>query len=99
MSGMVIGCCKIELYLPGVRSLKGKRRILKSTIARLQREFNVSCAEIDLHDVWQSSTLGVVMVTTEATHANRVLEKVAYWLERNRPDIDIIDHHVEIIHY
>jgi len=49
--------------------------------------------------VWQSSALGIVMVTTEATHANNVLEKVAYWLERNRPDIDIIDHHVEIIHY
>ena len=37
---MVIGTCTIELYIPGNGSLKGKRRVIKSIIARVHNEFN-----------------------------------------------------------
>ena len=35
---MVIGACTLELHIPGNGSLKGKRRIIKSLVARLRRE-------------------------------------------------------------
>jgi uncharacterized protein YlxP (DUF503 family) len=98
MPAMVIGMGIIELHLPGVHSLKEKRRAIKSLMARLHREFNVSCGEIDLHDVWQSSTLGVAVVSTAAPHAEQVIENVVRWIEYNRPDLAVVDHNVEIIH-
>ncbi|GAI12694.1 unnamed protein product, partial [marine sediment metagenome] len=42
---MNIGVCQIELRLPENHSLKGKRQVIKSIIARLQNSYNVSVAE------------------------------------------------------
>lgn len=89
----------IELSLPGVASLKEKRSAIKGISARLHREFNVSCGEVDLHDVWQSATLGVAVVSTSPAHAERVLNNVARWLERHRPDVTVVDHHVEVVNW
>lgn len=94
---MVIGVGVIELNLPGSGSLKDKRRILKSLKARLHKEFNVSCAEVDLHDVWQSATLGVAVVSTRSAHAEQVIEAVVAWIEQYRPDVDVVGHTVEIV--
>ncbi len=98
MPVMVIGTGIIQLHLPGVRSLKEKRSILKSLTSRLHREFNVSCSEVNFHDVWQSAEIGIAVVSTTAVHAENVIENVLLWIETNRPDVSIIDHRVEIIH-
>ena len=95
---MIIGASIIELHLPGVRSLKEKRSILKRLITRLHKEFNVSCGEVGLNDVWQSAALGIVVVSNAVPHAERVLENVVLWIEDNRPDLTVVDHSVEIIH-
>lgn len=95
---MIIGVCVIELHLPGIGSLKAKRSIIKSLASRLHREFNVSCAEIDQQDVWQSAMLGVAVVSTAAGHNQGVLENVVKWIEINRPDVMIVKHRIEIIH-
>ena len=71
--------------LPGLGSLKQKRSSLKSLAARLHREFNVSAAEVGLHDVWQSSTLGVAVVSTAADHGERVLESAVAGSRRTAP--------------
>ncbi len=84
--------------MPGVGSLKEKRSILKGLIARLHKQFNIAVAEVELHDVWQSASLGVAIVSNQSAHAERVLESVLRWIERNRPDLDIVDHTLEIIH-
>ena len=47
---MVVATCVISLVLGGVQSLKEKRSILRSIIARLRQEFNLSVAEVDNHD-------------------------------------------------
>lgn len=95
---MIIGSCTLELYLPGIQSLKEKRSCLKSLIARLHREFNVSAAEVDLNDVWQSATVGMAVVTNNAGHAEQLLEAVLGWIERNRPDITIVEAVIEVVH-
>lgn len=92
---MIIGVCTIELNLPGVASLKEKRSRLKSLKSRIHREFHVSAAEVALHDAWQSSTLGVAVVSTNASHAETVLENVVRWIEHNRPDLEVVDYAIE----
>ncbi len=94
---MIVGACTVELHLPGLNSLKEKRSVLKSLLARLHREFNVAAAEVDLHDVWQSSTVGLTTVSTSAAHAQNLLDSVVNWIERNRPDLEVIDHYVEVL--
>jgi uncharacterized protein YlxP (DUF503 family) len=96
---MVIGACTIELYLAAPTSLKDKRSILKSLLARLHREFNVSAAEVGLHDVWQSSSIGVTTISTNAVHAQNLLNNLVEWIEQNRPDLEVIDHYIEIINF
>jgi uncharacterized protein YlxP (DUF503 family) len=94
---MIIGACSLELYLPGNGSLKGKRQIIKSLMARLRREFNVSVAEVGAHDVWQSAVIGVVCVSNEQKYAHGLLTRVARWVEENRLDCDLIDYQIEIL--
>jgi hypothetical protein len=95
---MVIVAATIELHLPGVGSLKEKRGILKSLMARLRKTFNIAIAEVDLQDVWQSASIGVALVSNQANHAEAMLENILHWIERNRPDVEILDYTLEVIH-
>lgn len=94
---MVIGICTIELYLPDNHSLKGKRSVLKSMMARLRREFNISIAEVDLHDLWQSACIGVACVSNQQEYAHGLLTQVVEWIERQRLDVQLVDYQIEML--
>ncbi len=79
---MVIGVCRIELFLHGNSSLKGKRQILKSIKDRVKNNFNVSIAEIDNNDKWQIAELGVAAISNERSHANSMLNKVVEFIDK-----------------
>jgi uncharacterized protein YlxP (DUF503 family) len=70
---MVVGVCTIYLRIPASQSLKGKRQVLKSLIARVRKSFNVSIAEVDQQDAWQAATLGVACVSTDSAYAHGLL--------------------------
>jgi uncharacterized protein YlxP (DUF503 family) len=93
---MVIGCCTIELYLPGAASLKDKRSVLKGVIHRVRREFNVSIAEVDYQDVLQSAVLGVVTLSTDSSHVHSQLTHVVNWIDRHRLDAELVDYQIEM---
>jgi uncharacterized protein YlxP (DUF503 family) len=93
---MIIGACTVELYLPGKKSLKEKRRLLKPLLLRLRKEFNLTTAEVDHHDVWQSTQIALVTVSTDARHAQRLLEQAVHWIENHRPDLSVVDWQIEI---
>ncbi|HUT20335.1 MAG TPA: DUF503 domain-containing protein [Anaerolineae bacterium] len=93
---MVIGCCTIELHLPGATSLKDKRSVLKGVIHRIRREFNVSIAEVDYQDVLQSAVLGVVTLSTDSSHVHSQLTRVVNWIERHRLDAELVDYQIEM---
>jgi len=94
---MIVGVSTLELNLPGVGSLKEKRGILKSLMAQVKKKFNASVAEVGLHDVWQSATVGLAVVSTSSGHAEEMLETIAAWIEHNRPDIDLLEQYIETI--
>ena len=94
---MIIGICTVELSLPGVSSLKGKRGIIKSLMARLRKTFNISVAEVDNNDLWQSATLGVVCVSNRSDYAHGLLTKVVQWMETSHYDVEIIDYSIELL--
>ena len=59
MSPMIIGVCTLEFHLPACRSLKEKRKFLSSFRTRVSNRFNVAVSELDHHDRWQRSTIGL----------------------------------------
>ncbi|NQU12733.1 MAG: DUF503 domain-containing protein, partial [Desulfobacteraceae bacterium] len=56
---MVVGTLKIEFLLHDNRSLKGKRKVVKSIVGKVKSRFNVSIAEIGSNDMWQKIELGI----------------------------------------
>jgi hypothetical protein len=94
---MHIGVCTIELHLAGNGSLKGKRSVLKSMIARISHDFNVSIAEVDAQNQWQRAVLGVACVSSSADYAHGLLEQVVQWIEANRPDVELLDYQIELL--
>ena len=94
---MVVGLLTIELHLPLNDSLKGKRGILKSLIARLRREFNVSVCEADQQDAWTRATLEVACVSQTAALAHRQLQHIATYVEGWRLDAQLVDYSIEML--
>ncbi|MCJ7700450.1 MAG: DUF503 domain-containing protein [Anaerolineales bacterium] len=94
---MSLGVLTLQIHIPGCASLKEKRRRLKPLLTRLHREFNVSVAEMEHHDVWQSATLVCALVSTDPGHTHRSLLKVVLWVETYWPDVSIVDDHIEMI--
>jgi len=94
---MPLGLLTLQIHIPGCSSLKEKRSRLKPLLTRLHREFNLSVAEIDHHDVWQSSTIACAIISTDTRHVNRSLQKVVQWIETHWPDISLVDDQIEII--
>lgn len=92
---MNVATCTIQLGLDGVSSLKEKRRILKSVIARLSNQFNISVAEVDYHDVWQSAVIGLAAVGNDNGRLHSQMEKAVAYIERNRFDCYIVEYQIE----
>ena len=94
---MIIGTCIITLYLPVAGSLKDKRSVVKSLIARVRNEFNVSIAEVDNQDVWSQAVLGVACVSNSQRYAHGQLEAVVRFIEERRPDIPLVNYEIEML--
>lgn len=92
---MHVATCIVKLNLEGVSSLKDKRRIVKSLMSRMQRQFNVALAEIDCQDVWQTAVIGIVTVGNDAGYLHGLLEKTITWIETTRPDAPVDDYIIE----
>jgi len=92
-----VGLCIIELHLPGIRSLKQKRSIVKSMLEKSRNRFNVSSAEVDYHNMWQSSEIAFTTVSNSAQRSEKVLNDLLDWIEMNYPDEQIVHHSIEII--
>ena len=79
----------IELRLPS-DTLKGKRGIVKSILARARNRFNVAAAEVDDQDVPGYAVLGFVTVTEGRAQGRRILEQVEDMIVDERPDVEVV---------
>lgn len=96
--GLAVGICRISLRLPENHSLKGKRQVIKSLLAKLRNKFNVSAAEVeDLH-AWQIATLAIACVSNSERHADETLQNVVEFVRRERLDAEVLDVTTEVVH-
>jgi uncharacterized protein YlxP (DUF503 family) len=73
---MPVGLLTLELHIPDAQSLKDKRQVLRSLKDKLRRDFNVAVAELEHHDTWQRSVVGIVTISNEEKHVREMLQKV-----------------------
>jgi uncharacterized protein len=92
---MVVKLLTIDIHLPGRSSLKEKRFVLSSVKSKLRNKFNVAVSEIDHHDKWQRTCLGVVTVGVDGPAVEATCSHVLKFLERD-PRLQILDWTQEI---
>ena len=84
-----------RLYAPWVHSLKEKRSIVKSLIAKLRNRYHVSAAEIDEQDTHHMIVIGVAAIVPHNAMADSLMEDISLFVEENM-DAEIIDEEREI---
>ena len=95
---MVVGVAKVSLRLPGNKSLKGKRKVIKSICQRLRQRFNLAVAETDAQDLWQSGELGLVAVGNQSGYIDSKLDKAINFVE-DMQIAEIVNIQRELIHF
>lgn len=78
---MVVGILKMEFMLFDNRSLKGKRKVVKSMVDRVKARFNVAIAETGANDKWQKIELGISAIGNDRRHIDASLNRVLQFLE------------------
>lgn len=73
---MIIGLLSLEIYLPFSHSLKEKRKRLVSIKDRLKSKYNVAFSEIDYHEKWQRTLIGVVTLNNQKIIVEKTLNKI-----------------------
>ena len=92
---MIVGTLKIRLVLRESHSLKDKRRVLKSLKDTLSNRFNISVAETDEQDVWQSAEIGIAAVGTDGAFVQSVLTNVVNYV-RYFGGVELVDSEQEL---
>ncbi len=94
---MIVSVARIALELPGAHSLKEKRSVVKSLLARLQNRFNVSVAEIEAQDTWGVAVIGITCTSTSTRHADEMLASVVRFVEQNGAEYYVSDVQTETL--
>lgn len=92
---MKIAVMTFRLHAPWVHSLKEKRMIVKSLIARLQNKFHVSAAEVDEQDTHQIIVIGVAAIVPHNAMADSLMDEISMFMEENC-EAEILDEQREI---
>ena len=92
---MRIAAMTFRLHAPWVHSLKEKRMIVKSLIAKLQNRFHVSAAEIDEQDIHQIIVIGIAAIVPHNAMADSLMDEISLFVEENTEAV-ILDEMREI---
>lgn len=95
---MVVGTGIITLRIHDCRSLKGKRKVVKSVVQRIRNSFNASVAEVGANDIYQRAEIGIAMAGNDRQVINSKLDKVFNMVE-DLGLAEVIDSEYEIITY
>ncbi len=91
---MIIGVCRIELFIPNSGSLKNKRQVIKGLKDKIRNKFNVSVAEVDHQDLWQRCALGLAIVTNDNVFVDKTVNSILGMIDMEYR-VEILDHVTE----
>lgn len=96
---MPIAYLTLELRMESAHSLKDKRQVLRSVKDRLRNSFNISIAEIEVTDLWQRATLGVVSISNSRDYLEGLMRNVERQAVRlaNNVGAEVVDSFVDFV--
>lgn len=86
---MHVAVVRFDLHLPSARSLKEKRAVIRPILDGARHRYRVAAAEVDHHDHWQRTALGMAAVAASAAHAGDVLDEVERFVW-SFPEVEVI---------
>jgi uncharacterized protein YlxP (DUF503 family) len=86
----------MDLLIPAARSLKDKRRVIKSLKQLLHNRYNCSIAEVDFQDLWGRSRLAACVVGDDSRHVNQQLNEIAKFAS-NKEGAELLDYRIEML--
>ena len=92
---MRIAVMSFRLHAPWVHSLKEKRMIVKSLVAKLQNKFHVSAAEVDEQDVHQIIVIGVAAIVPHNAMADSLMDDISRFMEEST-EAEILEEEREV---
>ena len=92
---MRVGVCTAYLLIPESQSLKDKRRVVKSLLAKLGNRFNIAVSEIGDLDTPKRSVIGIVSISNDSRHLNQMLSKVVEFIEKMNLAI-LVDYEIDL---
>jgi len=92
----VMGILQFSLLIRGSRSLKDKRRVVRSLKDRYRNRYNVSIAEVENQDLLNSATLAIAMAGSDSEYVGGTLSKILEQI-RFHPEAELIDHSLELL--
>jgi len=78
---MFVGVARMVLSVPGARSLKDKRQVVRSFRDRVRARLSASIAEVGDLERHQVATLGVSVVARDSAHCSALLSDVRHMAE------------------
>jgi uncharacterized protein YlxP (DUF503 family) len=92
---VIVGRLELTVGIPAARSLKDKRRVIKSLLKRIHNQHNAAAAEVADNDKWQIAQVGVAVVSNRGDHANSQLSAIVNMVQGER-EVALIDYTIEI---
>ena len=86
---------KVTLRADWAHSLKEKRMVVKSIIAKLQNKFNISVGEIENQDIHNLITIGIASIALDAKVCDSTIEHIINYIEEIT-DAEIINIEQEV---
>jgi uncharacterized protein YlxP (DUF503 family) len=93
---MHVGILTIELEITDALTLKDKRQVLRSLLARLRNTFNASVAEVGHLQAHTLATVGVAAVANDKQYVNGLLSHVINLIERE-PRVLLLGYETELL--
>lgn len=95
---MIVGIRRITLHLPGNRSLKGKRKIVRKICDRVKHRFSISIAEIGDLNLHQRSQIGYTIISNEEKVVQSLMTQIQEFIEALQL-APILNLESEVIHF
>jgi uncharacterized protein YlxP (DUF503 family) len=93
---VTVGLLQLDLLVPGSRSLKDKRRVIKGMKDRMHNRFNCSVAETEYQDLWNRARLAVAVVSDDVRHVNSQLDEIVRFAS-GQPGAELADYSIEML--
>ena len=87
---MIVRVISLTLFIHDALTLKDKRQVIQSLLAKVHRKFNAATAEVGYQDQWQRAQLGIALVCNSPHYLDTVEQELVKLVESQYP-VEIIE--------